>query len=90
MWGLTADSLPLEGALRRLARAQRILARHGHAHMSLGHMSLRDPQGRGFWLKARGLGFEEVSEPGHFILLDFEGRTLLGDCLLYTSDAADE
>ena len=79
MWGLSADALPLEDALRKLARAQRVLARHGHAHMSLGHMSLRDPEGRGFWLKARGLGLEEVEDPSHFVLLDLEGRTLCGD-----------
>jgi L-fuculose-phosphate aldolase len=79
MWGLSADTLPLDDALRALARAQRVLARHGHAHMSLGHMSLRDPEGRGFWLKARGLGLEEVTGPEHFILLDLEGRTLRGD-----------
>lgn len=79
MWGLTPDALPLEEALRKLARAQRVLARHGHAHMSLGHMSLRDPGGRGFWLKARGMGLEEVTGPSDFILLDLDGRTLRGD-----------
>ena len=50
MWGLSPDRLPLAAALTKLARAQRVLARHGHAHLSLGHMSLRDPEGRGFWL----------------------------------------
>ena len=79
MWGLTPDALPLDDALRKLARAQRVLARHGHAHMSLGHMSLRDPEGRGFWLKARGLGLEEVRGPGDFILLDLDGHPLRGD-----------
>jgi ribulose-5-phosphate 4-epimerase/fuculose-1-phosphate aldolase len=79
MWGLSPDRLPLDAALAKLARAQRALARHGHAHMSLGHMSLRDPEGRGFWLKARGLGLEEVRGPDDFVLLGFDGGLRRGD-----------
>lgn len=78
MWGLAPDlATPLGEQLLDLARAHRILALNGHANMSLGHLSLRDPEGRGFWLKARGLGLEEVAGPEDFMLLDLDGRPLL-------------
>lgn len=78
MWGLEPDlATPLGEQLFQLARAHRILARNGHANMSLGHLSMRDPEGRGFWLKARGLGLEEVGGPGEFLLLDYDGNPLL-------------
>ncbi|MDF2118671.1 class II aldolase/adducin family protein [Roseiarcaceae bacterium H3SJ34-1] len=67
----------VEATLAELARAHRILALNGHVNMSLGHMAWRDPEGRGFWLKRSGLGFEEVG-PTDFILLDFNGRQLAG------------
>jgi L-fuculose-phosphate aldolase len=79
MWGLSPERQPLEALLDKLARAQRVLARHGHAHMSLGHMSLRDPEGRGFWLKARGLGLEELRGHDDFVLLGLDGHVRRGD-----------
>jgi ribulose-5-phosphate 4-epimerase/fuculose-1-phosphate aldolase len=66
------------GTLRDLARAHRILNLEGHNDMSLGHLSLRDPKGRGLWLKRGNLGLEEVTEDD-FILLDFDGDVLEGD-----------
>ena len=72
-----AEAPLIEENLRNLARAHRILADNGHMNMSLGHMSWRDPEGRGFWLKRSGLGFEEVYEQD-FILLDLDGTQLLG------------
>ena len=66
------------GTLRDLARAHRILNLEGHNDMSLGHLSLRDSQGRGLWLKRGNLGLEEVTEDD-FILIDFDGDVLEGD-----------
>ena len=78
MWGLEPETTNnIDEQLTTLARAHRILALNGHVNMSLGHMSWRDPEGRGFWLKRSGLGFEEI-EPDDFILVDFEGNKLLG------------
>jgi len=78
MWGLEEETgLRIEEQVGELARAHRILALNGHANMSLGHMSLRDPDGRGFWLKRSGLGFEEVT-PDDFVLFDFDGAHLAG------------
>ena len=66
-------------ALTQLARAHRILDREGHNDMSLGHLSLRDPDGRGFWLKRGNIGLEEVIGASDFLLLDFDGKVLDGD-----------
>src|SRR5438128_1067231 len=69
----------VEEALTRLATACRILELEGHGDMSLGHLSLRDPEGRGFWLKRNRIGLGEVLGPQDFVLLDFEGRQLAGE-----------
>ena len=50
----------LTEALERLAKACRILEKEGHGDMSLGHVSLRDPDGRGFWLKRNRAGLGEI------------------------------
>jgi L-fuculose-phosphate aldolase len=66
-------------ALVELARAHRILDGEGHNDMSLGHLSLRDPAGRGFWLKRANIGLEEVLSERDFLLLDFTGTVLEGE-----------
>jgi ribulose-5-phosphate 4-epimerase/fuculose-1-phosphate aldolase len=68
-----------EAALTKLATACRILELEGHGDMSLGHLSLRDPEGRGFWLKRNRIGLGEVLGPQDFVLLDFEGNQLAGE-----------
>jgi ribulose-5-phosphate 4-epimerase/fuculose-1-phosphate aldolase len=42
-----------------------------------GHVSLRDPDGRGAWVKAGPLGFDEVSVDD-VVLIDFDGNVLSG------------
>lgn len=64
--------------LDQVALACRILDHEGHGDMSLGHVSMRDRAGRGFWLKRNRIGLDEVSEADDFILLDFDGRQLFG------------
>ncbi len=57
-----AQYVPLD-ADRALALAVdgcRALAAAGQADMVWGHPSVRDPDGRGVWMKASGWGFEEV------------------------------
>ena len=73
----------LETALSELAYGCRILHMEGHADMTLGHLSLRDPDGRGVWLKRSGIGLGEVRDASDFVLIDFEGQRLSGDGRLH-------
>jgi L-fuculose-phosphate aldolase len=59
------------------ARAHRILELEGHGDMSMGHISYRDPFGRGLWLKRGNLALSEVVGDD-FILIDFDGNVLEG------------
>ena len=68
-----------DDSLERLAQACRILEMEGHGDMTLGHVSLRDPGGRGFWLKRNRIGLGEVLGPQDFILVSFEGDKLEGE-----------
>ena len=50
------------GPLRQLvALGCRVLAAHGESDLVWGHASVRDPDGRGAWLKAAGWGLEEIT-----------------------------
>lgn len=70
----------IANVLDNLARAHRILEMEGHGDMSMGHLSYRDPHGRGLWLKRGNLGMEEVRAEDH-ILIDFDGNVLEGQGL---------
>ncbi len=56
----------------------RALAAAGQADMVWGHPSVRDPEGRGAWMKASGWGFEEV-DASRIVLVSPEGEVLAGD-----------
>jgi ribulose-5-phosphate 4-epimerase/fuculose-1-phosphate aldolase len=56
----------------------RVLAAAGLSDMVWGHVSARDPQERGVWMKAAGLGFEEVTEET-VLLVDPAGEVLAGE-----------
>ena len=73
----------LTTAFTELAYGCRILHMEGHADMTLGHLSLRDPDGRGVWLKRSGIGLGEVRDGGDFALIDFSGKRLSGDGRLH-------
>ncbi|WP_420000007.1 class II aldolase/adducin family protein [Streptomyces boninensis] len=70
----------IANVLDNLARAHRILELEGHGDMSMGHLSYRDPHGRGLWLKRGNLGMEEVRAED-YILIDFDGNVLEGQGL---------
>lgn len=56
----------------------RVLAEADQGDLIWGHLSARDPDGRGVWMKANGLGFEEVT-PDDVILVGWDGEVLAGD-----------
>jgi L-ribulose-5-phosphate 4-epimerase len=58
--------------------ACRILGREEQGDLVWGHVSARDPNGRGVWMKAAGLGFDEV-RPADVILVGWEGDVLAGE-----------
>jgi L-ribulose-5-phosphate 4-epimerase len=61
-----------------VANAARVLGAADHGDLVWGHVSARDPRGRGVWLKASGWGLEEVT-PERVHLVDAGGRVLEGD-----------
>lgn len=66
------------GLKRDLALACRILAAQGQGDAVFGHVSARLPGWDRFWMKAGGIGLEEVRE-ADLLLVDFDGRVLEGD-----------
>ena len=73
----------LDEHLRELAVACRVLAMYGHEDKTLGHLSLRDPQGRGLWLKRAHVGLAEIAGADDFVLIDFDGKRLAGKGALH-------
>lgn len=67
----------IANVLDDVARAHRILELEGHGDMSMGHLSYRDPFGRGLWLKRGNLALSEVVGDD-FVLIDFDGNVLEG------------
>jgi ribulose-5-phosphate 4-epimerase/fuculose-1-phosphate aldolase len=56
----------------------RALSAAGQADMVWGHPGVRDPGGRGVWMKCSGWGFEEV-DAGRIVLVSPDGEVLAGD-----------
>jgi L-ribulose-5-phosphate 4-epimerase len=57
--------------------ACRVLGAVDQGDLIWGHVSARDPEGRGVWMKASGLGFEEVT-PEDVLLVSWDGGVLDG------------
>ncbi|MGN8027207.1 class II aldolase/adducin family protein [Microbacterium sp. 22242] len=62
----------------RAARAHRALGAAGQADLVWGHLALRDPEGRGVWMKAAGWGFDEI-DASRILLVGWDGDVLAGD-----------
>lgn len=60
------------------AMANQALAVAGHSDMVWGHASVRDPAGRGAWMKAAGWAFEETTEE-RILLVSPSGDVLAGN-----------
>jgi ribulose-5-phosphate 4-epimerase/fuculose-1-phosphate aldolase len=74
---VTAASPSVEELRRDVSLGCRILAREGHGDLVWGHVSARDPDGRGVWIKGAGLGFDEVG-PDDVILVSPAGEVAQG------------
>src|SRR3954471_10728988 len=61
----------------QVALGCRILALEDQGDFVWGHVSARDPEGRGVWMKASTYGFEEIG-PEQVILVDRDGQVLEG------------
>jgi len=60
-----------------VALGSRALAAAGHGDMVWGHLALRDPRGRGVWMKTPGWGLEEI-RADRVVLVSWEGEVLAG------------
>ena len=77
--GTVSGSEPSLDDVRDLvARGCQVLGSEDQGDLVWGHLSARDPQGRGVWMKASGLGFEEVG-PAQVLLVSWAGEVLSGD-----------
>jgi L-fuculose-phosphate aldolase len=69
----------VSGALReQVALGCRILELDGQGDIVLGHVSARDPEGRGVWMKASSFGLDEI-DADKVILVSWDGEVLEGD-----------
>ena len=75
---MTALSNTLADALNDLAVASRILDMEGHGDITQGHLSMRDPEGRGVWMKRRGISLAQVKDIDDLVLISWEGEKLDG------------
>jgi L-fuculose-phosphate aldolase len=62
---------------RRLVEASRILAMEGQGDLVWGHVSVRVPGQETFWIKATGVGLDEVRVED-LLLCDLDGRVVHG------------
>lgn len=63
--------------IEEVVRASRALAAAGLSDMVWGHAAIRDPDGRGVWMKAAGWGFEEI-DAERVVLVSPGGEVLSG------------
>lgn len=54
-----------------------VLGWYGQEDLIWGHAAVRDPDGRGVWMKSSGFGFEEMTTD-LLVLVDEDGSTLAG------------
>lgn len=62
---------------QQVALGCRILHREDQGDLIWGHVSARDPEGRGAWMKASALGFDEITAED-VILVSWQGEVLHG------------
>lgn len=68
----------LAATLDELVLGHRILSMEGHDELTLGHLSWRAPDGRGFWMKRHSIAMCEVMGRDDLVLVGFDGTKLEG------------
>ena len=92
MSGVTISN-ELRAHLSDMATACRVLSMEGHEDGTQGHLSLRDPEGRGLWLKRMGVPLgrigsaEEVAEAG-CMLISPASRYVSGEMVIVNGATA--
>lgn len=61
-----------------LAQGCRLLGAGDQNDLIWGHLSARDPEGRGAWMKASGFSFDEITSD-RTVLVGWSGEVLAGD-----------
>lgn len=61
-----------------VATGCRVLGNEDQSDLVWGHLSMRDPDGRGVWMKRSTIGFDEV-RPDDVLLVDRDGEVLSGE-----------
>lgn len=61
----------------QVVAGSRVLGAAGHDDLIWGHLGVRDPEGRGVWMKRSGLGMGEVAA-GDVILVSAKGEVMAG------------
>jgi ribulose-5-phosphate 4-epimerase/fuculose-1-phosphate aldolase len=73
---ITTSSTSSE-AIALAVQGSRALAAAGQSDMVWGHVSVRDPEGRGAWMKSSGWGLEEIDD-SKIVLVSPDGDVLHG------------
>lgn len=66
------------GLRREVSLGCRVLDLEDQGDLVWGHVSVRDPEGRGVWMKASTYGFDEIG-PEQVILVSWDGDVLEGE-----------
>jgi len=69
--------MPDEQLIDETVTANQALGVAGQTDLVWGHAAIRDPSGRGVWMKAAGWAFDEVT-PARVVLVGPEGEVLAG------------
>jgi L-fuculose-phosphate aldolase len=72
------QSVDITAGLDELVMAHQVLAYEGQGDRTSGHISWRDPGGRGLWLKRARIGMDEVLVRDDVHLIDFDGNVIAG------------
>jgi ribulose-5-phosphate 4-epimerase/fuculose-1-phosphate aldolase len=75
--GVSVSGSDDAGLPEQVAAATRALGAADQQDLIWGHISARDPEGRGAWMKAAGFGFDEITAD-RIVLVGWRGEVLAG------------